>query len=127
MKKHGLAALIAITLFAGCATKQQSPWKVERVTLPDNEVRSRITFMEGNRPLLVREEAPYLHYRAVPRGQFARYHIPEKAASALVATKDLNNDVLFAMDAPKAWEIYAFSFGKFDIDWPPKKVGEVRR
>lgn len=113
----------------GCASPEQSHetlWSA-RSSGSSHTQNTDVTFIGGTKPLTARASSSYRHYRIIPRQQYVKYHIPLEAYSAFVGQDHVNYDVLYAVDTGHQWKIYGFTFGKFDIDWPPVLLGHITK
>lgn len=113
--------LLALALpIAGCALapKTASPWQIT-----EREGKTRVVY----RSVILREASSFDRYRMLRRSEFLKHHVPVEASAALVGRQGrYNYDVLYVMEEDRGPVVYGFTFGKFDIDLPPKRLYPTR-
>ncbi len=116
--------LLSAALLSGCATTAPRPdarqWKFEPTRTKEGETRTKITWLGGKKPVVVLPEAWYDHYRAVPKEKYREHHLPAEAQHPIVGQQSVDRSVLFVIESDKSSKVYSFSYGLYDIDWPPR-------
>jgi len=123
MKARSLSSLVGLAslVLTGCALppKSSSPWQA---------ASSEVSFRVGEQRLTLRKASAYKHYRVLSRPEFLKYRAPVEAASVYVGRQGrYNYDVFYLMEEDRGKTIYGFTFGKFDIEWPPYALYRIDR
>ncbi len=126
-----LLKIMACTLLclAGCATVTQDEaklWQTKPIQGEGGHL-TQVLFIGGKTPLTARAASFYKDYHIIPRSQYAKYHVPADAKSAFSGSQHVDHDVVYVVETPGQWRVYGYTFGLYDIDFPPKEIGTLTR
>ena len=124
------ATLACSLLFViGCATAPLAEiklWQTKPVRGAEGPL-TQVTFAGGKTPVIARADSFYRDYRVIPRHQYEKYHVPGEASSAYSGRLSVDHDVVYVVETPTQWRVYGYTFGLYDLDFPPKLLGTVAK
>ena len=88
----------------------------------------QVRFYDRGQPLVLRGKSAYEGHRVLRRSEFLRYKVPVEAVTAFAGRQGpYNFEVFYMVEEDKGRAIYGFTYGKYDIEWPPYLLYRVDR